>query len=197
MCRINVLFIFLAFFQFNSFGQGADTFLDAGIIAKIQLRNPDGKKLYLLKDSVLRPSVYVFLSPECPLSRNYTKVLNDLQARVGSSIHMIGIISGKAYSPREVKTFISDYAINFPTFIDTDKKLTSYMKATITPEVVFANASGDIIYRGAIDNWVEELGKTRIKPDKTYLIDAIGNFLANEPVLVKQTTPKGCYINEY
>lgn len=170
---------------------------DPSTIKKINLVDSRGRNTLISPDSLTRPAVYVFLSPECPLCKRYTRELRQLRSDYGSRIFIVGIISGSAYSPEEVKKYQQDYNLNFPLYIDRKKELTNYMGATVTPEVVFLNTSGGTIYRGAIDNWVEELGRPRIKADKLYLENAIRNHSANIPVTIKRSTPKGCLINDF
>ena len=87
--------------------------------------------------------------------------------------------------------------MNFQLFIDPVKKLTNYLEATITPEVVLINETGKLIYRGAIDDWVTDLGKNKIRPEKEYLRLAVAQYINHQPISIKKTKPKGCYINEY
>ncbi len=57
--------------------------------------------------------------------------------------------------------------------IDKNKKLTKYIAATVTPEVMLLNGNGEMIYSGAIDDWIQELGKQKLKASRYYLQDAI------------------------
>jgi hypothetical protein len=52
-----------------------------------------------------------------------------------------------------------------------------------------------LIYRGAIDDWVTDLGKNNIRPEKEYLRLAVTQYINHQPISIKK--PKGCYINEY
>ena len=59
------------------------------------------------------------------------------------------------------------------------------------------NKSGKLIYRGAIDDWIEELGQKKIKAQQHYLQNAIIQYLQKEDIQLKQTRPVGCLINEF
>lgn len=161
----------------------------------IALLNPSGLAVTIgAPEKTLR--LYVFLSPECPLCRNYSIVLNKLGAKYNRDLEVYGIVPGNAYSGQDVSDYAKDFQIQFPLLIDSSKKLTAYLAAKVTPEVVLTNQSGAVVYRGAIDDWVVELGKKKAKPQQHYLDAAINQYLGGKPVLVPSTVAKGCLINE-
>jgi hypothetical protein len=59
------------------------------------------------------------------------------------------------------------------------------------------NYKGETIYSGAIDNWLEELGKQKVAASKHYLEDAITESINNKEIVIKRTTAHGCLINDY
>ena len=165
-------------------------------IEKIVLKTTSGGKASI--DFNKEPlTVLVFLSPECPLCKNYSLVLNKIVENYPGKLQLQGIVPGKAYSNKEVKNFVEEYKIGFPVLIDPLKELSNAIKAQVTPEVIAINKDGETIYRGAIDDWVKELGQQSIRPENHYLEDAISAYLAGKPVLIKQTVAKGCLINEF
>lgn len=164
-------------------------------VQKIPLQKGGKKAFISFSESPL--SVLVFLSPDCPLCKNYSLVLNDLQQLYKSEISIYGVVPGNTYSNEEVRKYIKDYQLGFPVMVDPQKKVTFFVQATVTPEVVLVNQTGNIIYRGAIDDWVEELGRKKLKPEQHFLKEAINQYLQNKPVQLKQTIAKGCWINEF
>jgi thiol-disulfide isomerase/thioredoxin len=155
-----------------------------------------GKNAYIETDKT-PISLLVFLSPECPLCKNYSLVLNTLYQKYNDSIRFYGIVPGRTYSEEEIQRFVDDYKIQFPVYTDLQKKLSNRVNATTTPEVVLLNQAGNIVYRGAIDDWVQALGQKKAKPEQHFLEDAVTQYLQNKPVSIKQTTPIGCLINEF
>jgi thiol-disulfide isomerase/thioredoxin len=164
-------------------------------VQKIPLLKESKKAFISFYDTPL--SVLVFLSPDCPLCKNYSLVLNELQQDFRSKINIYGVVPGSTYTNEEVKKYIKDYKIIFPVMVDPKKQFTSMVEATVTPEVVLVNQDGAIVYRGAIDDWVEELGRKKIKPEQHFLKEAINQYLQNKPVAIKKTVAKGCWINEF
>ena len=193
--------LFLVFLLSRSFAvvaQVTDTHFNLAKIKKISLVDENDQSRPLTKDIFKPLNLFVFLSPECPLCKNYTTVLNKITKDFPfDSLTIIGIISGKDYSAEEVNSFKKEFSVDFPLFIDPAKKLTNYLEATITPEVVLMNEKGKLIYRGAIDDWVTDLGKNKLRPEKEYLRLAVTQYINHQPISIKKTKPKGCYINEY
>src|SRR4029077_16728384 len=128
--------------------------------------------------------VFVFLSPDCPLCKNYSVALNDLQKNYGRAVQIVGIVPGKSYSSAEINDFIQKYKINFDIYIDSSRTISRTLHATVTPEVFLVRDKGIILYRGAIDNWIKELGMQRTKATEFYLHDAIGLALSDKPVII-------------
>lgn len=142
-------------------------------------------------------SLYIFLSPECPLSQNYTKTLNELNTQYRDKVVFTGIVPGKTYSSKEVKHFLGEYKVNFKVIRDKSKHLTEKLHGTVTPEVVLMDHNKTILYRGAIDDWAVSLGKKKISPTNPYLKNAIEQALNGERVIVQSTKPVGCLINDF
>ena len=195
---VKLFLFFLLSRSFTVLGQITDAQFDLARIKKFSLVDEYGQSRRLTKDIVKPLNLFVFLSPECPLCKNYTTVLNKISQDFSrDSFVIIGIVSGKSYSTEEVNSFKKEFSVDFQLFIDPAKKLTNYLKATITPEVVLINEKGKLIYRGAIDDWVTDLGKNKLRPEKEYLRLAVTQYINHQPISIKKTKPKGCYINEY
>ena len=141
-------------------------------------------------------SLFVFLSPECPLCQNYSKTLKELQGKFGKQVNLNGIFPGNAYTQQEVLAFEKRYNTGFSLFIDQQKQLTNYLQAVATPQAILIDDKGNLIYTGAIDDWVQGLGKKKLKASKNYLSDAIEQSLRSEEVKVKKTKAFGCKIND-
>jgi hypothetical protein len=165
-------------------------------VQRFSMEKVNANKPFVSLDSATL-NVFVFLSPECPLCKNYSLVLNRLTKKFSKEVAFYGIVPGRTYSKEDVQQFINEYTISFPVWIDLQKALSSYLKATVTPEVVMLTKTGQLVYRGAIDDWVQALGQKKAKAQKHYLEDAISRRLQKKEVPVKQTTPIGCLINEF
>lgn len=140
-------------------------------------------------------TVILFLSPECPLCLNYTLNLKELQEDfLSEKVQLVGIFSGKWFTAEEVREFRVRYGLTLPMFFDDKLALANVLDATVTPEVFLLDSSGRVLYSGAIDNWVNDLGKKKLEVTEHYLRDAIVSSLNGEEVKVRKTRAMGCLI---
>lgn len=153
------------------------------------------------KDTVLTDQhsllLLVFLSPECPMSVSYTKTLNELHRQFADKLSINGIFSGKTNTDSTILKFSRDYKLSYPVFVDATKRLAKLLKAEVTPEAYLFDSTGRCVYSGAIDNWLLDLGKKRLKPDEFYLQDAIERTLKNMPIERSFVQAKGCLLNDF
>ena len=174
-----------------------DSVFSATILSSVSLFNASNQSDFQLNISSEKPALFIFLSPECPLCKNYSSILNTLYQQFNKDIIFYSIIPGKAYSVKEVQDFQSTYQISFPVLIDSNKNLSNYLHATITPQVILLDGKQHLLYKGAIDNWAVSLGKQRLKATEDYLKDAIEQSLQHQLITIKRTQAVGCKINDY
>lgn len=162
---------------------------------QINLKDVKGKE-YSLNQLQKQPyTVYIFLSPECPLCQSYSltlKLLHEKYATKGFTF--IGVVPGTDFTNEQITTYKIKYKIPFLILKDETSQLVKKMKATITPEVFLVNAKQQILYQGRIDNWAYELGKKRKVITEHDLLNAIDAMLLQKPIIVSKTKAIGCYI---
>ncbi|MEP7127949.1 MAG: redoxin domain-containing protein [Chitinophagales bacterium] len=142
-----------------------------------------------------KASVIIFLQPECPFCNSYGKTLRELDSVFQKqNITLIGVIAGKNYPENEIIAYSEKNRLHFPMLLDPEFVLQKKLRATITPEVFLVSNTGEIKYRGMIDNWGYEIGKVRPIVTAHYLTDAVSAFLQNKPVSPDSTKAIGCYI---
>jgi hypothetical protein len=138
-------------------------------------------------------AVFVFLSPDCPLSQNYSPTLNRLRSQFQpNGIEFYAVFPGKPV----VDDFIATYKITFPVLMDSDFRLADFFGATKTPEAFVLDPHGNFIYKGAIDNRAPELGQQRTVITEHYLLDALNSIIQQRDLRVKQTPSVGCFIEK-
>lgn len=190
-----ILFLTTLIFSVECYAQ--QTSNDFHKIATIQLQDYQQQKQVTINVTAKPLTVLVFLSPECPLCKNYTKTLNELNATFAKHVQVIGIIPGSTYTSADINTFIAKYRVDFPILLDTSKALANYVQASVTPQAVLLDDKTYLLYTGAIDDWAQSLGKQRLQVSQHYLHDAIQQSLQAVPVKIAKTTPVGCKINDY
>lgn len=163
--------------------------------SSINMQTLDGKTYNMGKANQSKATVVYFLSPECPLSQNYTLAINELnEAYHKKGVEFMGIFPGKWYSAEEIIEFRDKYELTIPLYIDGDEELVKKLGATITPETFLLDSQGKICYQGKIDNWVNALGKKKLEVSEKYLENAIIAYLQDKPIEPKETEPIGCII---
>ena len=172
--------------------------INTSIISSIPLYNTLQKKTTYIKWQAKKTlHLFVFLSPDCPLCRNYAPIINKLEHDYKEEIEIYGIIPGASYPDSEVNEFIHTFSVKYPVLKDSKQQLKKQFNATTTPEVYLLDDAGIVIYRGAIDNWAIDLGKKRVQATEYYLAEAVKNKLNNIPVAIRYVQPVGCIINDY
>ena len=140
--------------------------------------------------------VIAFLSPECPLCKNYSAKLVSIKNKYSKRADFIGVMPG-SFESKDVIEFHKKYMPSWQIVRDTSLRLTHYLEGEVTPEVlVIDNKDGRLIYKGAIDNWLVSLGKTRNRVTNFYLDIALTNFI-NDKSSTQFTKPVGCLINDF
>jgi hypothetical protein len=140
-------------------------------------------------------AVFIFLSPDCPLSQNYTLTLNNLRKEfLPSGIEFYGVFSGDGVSKASMDDFVAAFRVSFPVMLDSESKIADFFGATKTPEAFLTDAKGQTIYKGAIDNYAPELGQHRTVITEQYLLDALNSVREHKPIKVIQTQAVGCFI---
>lgn len=164
-------------------------------IAAVEFHDIKGRstRLYTPANQMI---AFIFLSPQCPLSQNYTLVINNLQKKYTGEVHFVGVFPGKAYSFEAYRQFATRYNIKFSLLVDHYRVLSTLLDATITPEVFLLDQNRQVIYSGAIDDWVVSLGKKKSKASIHYLEDAVFASMHHQPVPIDKTKPIGCRIND-
>ena len=197
MYRTVVSILFLSGFIMTGNTQPANNPLFFPAINTFTVSDVQQQKGVVLNKGDKQLILFVFMSPECPVCQNYTKVLNDIQQQYNGQVQVYGIVPGMAYSAKDVVVFQKKYATGFSFFIDKKMELTKYLQATVTPQVILLNNNMQLMYSGAIDDWAITLGKKRAQASQHFLKDAIEQSLHHIPVLIANTKPVGCKINDY
>ena len=140
-------------------------------------------------------TIYVILSPECPISNSYLPNLNKLQIDVGGQgLELIGVIPAVAASRLTIKEFRRKFEIDFPVILDHQHKLCSELKATHTPQAILLNSQGEIVYSGRIDDRFSRVAGQQREMRHDSLRLAIESFLSGKPLQQSHTTAIGCRI---
>ncbi len=140
-------------------------------------------------------TVIAFLGTECPLAKVYGPRLNAFSQRFADrGVRFVGVNSNRQDSMAELREYGQQHAIEFPLVKDFDQTFAAECGATRTPEVFVVNATGQVVYRGRIDDQYRP-GVARAEPTVHDLRDAVEQSLRGEPVERPVTEAMGCLIS--
>jgi peroxiredoxin len=169
--------------------------LDENLNYQSELYNLDEQALKASEWIKEGPSVFFFLSPECPLCIDYAFLFRDLSEEYGQKgVNFYGIFPGTYFSPKQIRKYQIKYQLDFDFLLDPDYEFTRELEASTTPEIYFADEFGNLIYRGAPDNWAYKVGHKRLEATEHYFKDALLAFEQGESAPKTRTEPVGCFI---
>lgn len=136
--------------------------------------------------------VFVFLSTECPIANTSIVTLNELAQR--KDVMVYGVLADASIPRQKATDHFKAFKATFPVLFDASQFLQKVLKPTHVPEAFVINRQQELLYRGAIDNTWEALGRRRLQPDQHYVADALSAANAGDKPKIRQTTPVGCLI---
>jgi thiol-disulfide isomerase/thioredoxin len=146
---------------------------------------PDGKA-----------SVLFFITSDCPISSSYAPEIQRICSEYGpKQVSCDLVYVDPTLTVADIKKHVLDFGYaSLPAILDSSQKLVKAAGATITPEAAIVGPSGQILYRGRIDNVYVALGKRRPEATEHDLRKALDEILSGKPVSTTQTQAIGCYI---
>lgn len=143
----------------------------------------------------IRGHVLVFTTTDCPISNRYAPEV----ARLAAAYNARGIRFWMVYpvpgdTPEAIRAHVTRFGIGLPVVRDTRGTLVRRTTVTVTPEVAVVNASGQMVYRGRIDDRYTDFGVDRPVPRTRDLEQALTQLLAGQPVVPASTRAVGCFL---
>lgn len=145
-----------------------------------------------------RIRAYVFLSTHCPVSNGYIQTLNALHARFPEKpVDLFGVVSDASVTRADAVEHFREFKADFPILFDSSGLLQQALKPSHVPEAIVLDRNCQLVYRGAIDNAWEALGRRRPKAEKEFVADAITAALDNKLPAIAETKAVGCLIEYF
>ena len=140
------------------------------------------------------PRAYVFLSTTCPIANSYTAELNRLADEFKGRVEFFGVLSEPDVTRQDAHKHFEEFELRIPILFDASNLLLKELTPSHVPQVFLLNAEEQLVYKGAIDNAYESIGRRRATVEHHYLKTAITSALAGEPVAEPETSPVGCIV---
>ncbi len=141
-----------------------------------------------------RPLVLLFVRTDCPISNRYAPELERIYERYSAEgIDFQAVYPEPGLSLQNMDRHRTEYGLKIPASLDLDRHYVNLAKATVTPEAaVFAQ--GRLVYRGRIDNWYIDIGKSQPKPTEHNLEDVLRLLTEGKVPVFRETRAVGCVI---
>ena len=157
----------------------------------LRLSRTDGLPEYV-DPKQYRATVLLFLSTVCPISNAYQDRILSLLARfAGKPVRVLLIDSNDNETAAEAAQYAADVRFPVPLYKDWRNTVADRFGATLTPEAVVLDSSGEPRYQGAFD---DARNPARVKVEAVRI--AVDELLAGRAVTVKSIRAFGCAIKK-
>jgi hypothetical protein len=138
--------------------------------------------------------VLLFIRSDCPVSNRYAPELERLYREYSpKGIDFLLAYPEAGLSESAMKQHGREYGYSIPAALDPKHEYVQRAGARVTPEaVVFVG--GKVVYRGRIDDWYIDIGKSRQHPSEHDLADVLAAIAAGTTPAFRQTQAVGCAI---
>src|SRR5215210_5497532 len=159
-------------------------------VADFTLPDADGKEHSLASLKGSKGTVLIFIATKCPVSNAYNERMQKLAEEYkAKGVNVVGINANSTEPAAEVKSHAAEKGLTFAILKDPNNKIADRFGAQSTPEAYLLDASGKLVYHGAIDN-----SRNGDSVTSSYLRDAVEATLAGKPVEKSEVKAFGCSI---
>ncbi|MBA3974939.1 MAG: hypothetical protein C0504_12080 [Candidatus Solibacter sp.] len=131
-----------------------------------------------------------FVATQCPVSNDYNGRMKELYGEYKpKGIDFVFVNSNSTESAADVVKHAQDNGFTFAVHKDVDNKVADRFNAQVTPEVLVFDKSGNIAYRGSIDD-----SRAAARITKRPLKDALDAMVAGKAVPAAESKAFGCTI---
>jgi len=156
------------------------------------LEDLNGKPVTLSKIGGVR--VLEWVNPDCPfVQRHYAAgTMKKLAADYGAKgVTWLTINSTNYMTAEANQKFVEAHGLVQPILLDPSGAVGHLYGAATTPHMFVIDASGKIVYAGAIDDDPRGSGGAAVT---NYVVAALDEVLAGKAVTTPETTPYGCSV---
>ena len=142
-------------------------------LRELKMLDVQGERHDLVADES-RGTVLVFLSSECPISRQYVPELNRLAKTAAErKLAFYGIVSDAGVTRADARKFVDEFHVAFPVLFDGSRELGVLFGPDHVPQAFLVDSRGSLQYRGRIDDLYADIDKRRTEPSQRDLLAAI------------------------
>jgi len=172
---------------------------DTAPMKDTKLHNVDGKDITIAEIAGKQGTLVIFTCNHCPFARAWESrivALGNLVRSKGIGVVAINsndpkVASDDGFEQMQQRAKEKDY--EFAYAVDDTSNVARAFGATRTPEAFLFDASGKLVYHGAIDDNSEDAAAVQ----EHYLAAAVDSMLSGKPVTLAETKALGCSIKFY
>jgi peroxiredoxin len=169
---------------------------DAIPMKDAKLHNVDGRVISIAEVAGAKGTLVVFTCNHCPFAKAWEGRIVALGNDYGK--RGIGVVAINSNDPKvaaddgyeQMQQRAKEKGYEFPYAVDSSSDVARAFGATRTPEAFVFDASGKLIYHGAVDDNSEDPAAVQAH----FLRDALDALLAGKPVANAETKALGCSI---
>jgi peroxiredoxin len=160
------------------------------------MKNVDGKDVTIAAVQGAKGTLVVFTCNHCPWAQAWETRIVEL----GNTYRKkgVGVIAINSNDPEEypedgyteMQSRAKQRKIAYPYVVDATSNVARAFGASKTPEVYLFDASGKLVYHGAVDDNAKEPKKVTTR----WLRDALAALAAGKPIAMAETKAFGCGI---
>jgi AhpC/TSA family len=160
-----------------------------------QIRDLDGQSMSLFT-AAKNAAVLFFVTSDCPISNGYAPAIQQIcRDRRARGVDCALVYEDAEIAPAGVRRHLEEFGYRgIPATIDRDRTIADRVRATVTPQAVVVDATGELRYRGRIDNRYADLGMPRRVVTIHDLQNALDAVIDGRPVEHPETPALGCFI---
>jgi hypothetical protein len=169
---------------------------DTAPMRELRMKSVDGRELSIADVAGKKGTLVVFMCKHCPWVQAWQSRITAVgNSALGRGIGVIAINSNDPASYPEddfepMKAQAKVLNMKFPYVVDATSGLASSFGATRTPEVFLFDASGKLVYHGAVDDNARD--EKAVK--SSWMRQAVDAVAAGKAVPVAETKALGCSI---
>src|SRR5690349_20046718 len=179
---------------FGSLAEGAETNVSlSGKAESIVVKDLTGATVQPLAATGQKATVLFFVMHECPVANGYApEIIRITSEYAVKGVHCLVVYVESDITPEKARQHARDDGYRSAALLDPQHQLVKAAGVTISPEAAVFSPSGEVMYRGRIDDRVADFGRRRVEPTRRDLRLALDAILMGKPVQARLTKAVGC-----
>jgi peroxiredoxin len=162
---------------------------------KFQMADTNGHEHSPAEWAGAKAILLFFVATDCPVSNSYVPEMNRIHdAYTAKGVLVYAVQADPTVTSEASAQYAREFRYGFPMLVDSQHVLVKLAGATVTPQAAVLSPEGAVLYRGRIDNRVEDFDKRRLAPTEHDIRNALDAVLAGKPVPHPKTKSIGCAI---